>query len=141
MLTTNSIHQNQTKAHLFRILIVDAHPLMRKGLRALIEEAEDMVISGEASDASGALDEIAHMQPDLLITSFFLGASTGLDLVTVVRVLYPKIRVIVISHQNADSFAERARQAGADTYLERGDLLEQGLETIRSLLTPPPYSK
>ena len=141
MLTISPNHQRHTDAHLFRILIVDTHPLMRKGMRALIEEAEDMVICGEASNASEALDEIPHVQPDLLITSLYLGASTGLDLVTVVRVLYPKISVILVSHQDADSFAERARRAGADTYLERGDLIERGLETIRSLLIPPQLPK
>ena len=137
MLTFKHNHQHESKARAFRILIVDAHPLMRKGLRALIEEAEDMVISGEASNASEALDEISLTQPDLMITSLYLGASTGLDLATVVRVLYPKIRVIVVSHQDAIAYTERVKQAGADTYLERSELMDQGLRTIRSLLIQP----
>ncbi len=137
MLATYTDLPTTRVTRLFKILVVDTHPIMRKGFKALIDDAGDMVTCGEASNASEALDEITRDKPDLLVTSLYLGASTGLDLATIVRVLYPDIRFLVVSHQDASSYTDRARQAGADAYLERSAFIDEGLKTIRSLLGPP----
>ena len=74
------------------ILIVDDHPLMRRGLKAMIADEPDLFVSGEASDSHGALAAIARRAPDLAIVDLALeGGADGLDLVRALKIRYPAI--------------------------------------------------
>jgi DNA-binding NarL/FixJ family response regulator len=116
-----------------RILIVDDHPIVRMGLRAVIEQSGRYAIGGEAGTPTEALHFITRAQPDLVVLDLMLGGRSGTDLVTQCLRTAPAIRILVLSQHDEAIFAERALAAGAHGYLMKGSDLEgvvQALDTI-----------
>jgi DNA-binding NarL/FixJ family response regulator len=117
------------------ILIVDDHPLMRRGLKALITDEPDLLVSGEASDSQGALAAIARRAPDLAIVDLALeGGADGLDLVRAMKIRYPAIPALVLSMHPESLYGERALRAGAQGYLNKQQLGDAVLVAIRRVL-------
>jgi DNA-binding NarL/FixJ family response regulator len=80
------------------IAVVEDHPLMRRGLTALIDAEPDLLVCAEATTCRGALQEIARRPPDLAIVDLVLeGGDDGLDLVKALKIRYPAVPVLVFS--------------------------------------------
>ena len=77
--------QNQVSAKR-RILVVDDHPIVRQGLTLLINREPDLVVCGEAEEATGAMHVLASVRPDVLIVDISLNGPDGLDLLKNVRI-------------------------------------------------------
>jgi DNA-binding NarL/FixJ family response regulator len=99
------------------ILIVDDHPMLRRGLTALIESEPDLAVCGEAATAEAALQAIRQSKPDLVIVDLALEGSDGLALVKKIKVQHPKTPALVISAHDESLYAERAMRAGARGYV------------------------
>ena len=69
----------------YRVFIVDDHPVVRDGLKNLIEQEEDLVVCGEAADAATALKTIPETSPDIALVDLSLEHSSGLELVKDIR--------------------------------------------------------
>jgi DNA-binding NarL/FixJ family response regulator len=80
-----------------RVMIVEDHPLMRKGLREAVEAAPDFEVCGEADGAPAALEMARHAHPDLAIVDLSLREGSGLDLVKCLHAEAPGVRVLVVS--------------------------------------------
>jgi DNA-binding NarL/FixJ family response regulator len=96
-----------------RILIIDANPLVRRGLVALIDAEPDLAVCAEAATAREALDAIAATRPALVIADFSLEPGLGVDLVREIRTRHPGLRVLMISIDDGSVNLERALEAGA----------------------------
>jgi DNA-binding NarL/FixJ family response regulator len=117
------------------IFIVDDHPLMRRGLTALIDNEPDLAICGEATTRQGALKAIGWRAPDLVIVDLALeGGDDGLDLVKDLEIRYPAIPVLVFSMHPEAVYAERALRAGAHGFVSKQELDKTVLVAIRRLL-------
>ena len=116
------------------LLIVDPHPIMRRGYRALIEDIPGVDVCAEASSLHDALEALERCKPDIMITSVALDEGDGFSLVREARRRYPWTRILMVSHQDASLYTQRALDAGADAYLERSDLPDRGCDIVRSLL-------
>lgn len=82
-----------------RILIVDDHPLICKGLALMItKKAPDIQVCGDADDINSALDTAASKRPDLMVIDIELKSSNGLDLVKALRSRHPDIPTLVFFH-------------------------------------------
>jgi DNA-binding NarL/FixJ family response regulator len=95
-----------------RVLIVDDHPVVRMGLRALIEQSGQYEICGEAGAPSEALKLAAREQPDLLILDLMLGGRGGADFTAQCLGVAPGARVLVLSQHDEALYAERVLAAG-----------------------------
>src|SRR4051812_6395648 len=105
------------------IIVVDDHPLMRRGLIALIEGEPDLVVSAEAGDGKAALLALARRPPNLVIVDLALkGGADGLDLVRAIKTRHPGIPALVLSMHEEALYAERALRAGAHGYLNKQQL-------------------
>jgi DNA-binding NarL/FixJ family response regulator len=113
----------------WRILIVDDHPIVRTGLAALIDAEPDMTVCAQAEDHQGALDALASARPDVVIIDLYLRESSGLDLLK--DVVRRGIRAIVVSMQDAPTWAERALAAGARGYVHKSDAGRSVVAAIR----------
>lgn len=113
----------------WRILIVDDHPIVRTGLAALIDAEPDMVVCAQAEDYEGALEAIGRDAPDLAIIDLYLRESSGLALLK--DVARKGIRAIVVSMQDAPTWAERALAAGARGYVHKSDAGRNVVHAIR----------
>lgn len=116
------------------ILIVDDHPLLRRGLAALIESEPDLAVCGEAATCAAALEAVGESQPDLVIVDLVLESNDGLDLVKKMKARHPEIPALVLSMHDEAVYAERALRAGARGYVTKQRLDDTVLVAIRRLL-------
>jgi DNA-binding NarL/FixJ family response regulator len=121
------------------ILIVDDHPMLRRGLASLIESEPGLAVCGEAASFCAALDAIRESPPDLVIVDIELDGSDGLDLVKSVKDRYPTIPALVLSMYDESAYAERSLRAGALGYVTKQQMDDTVLNAIRHLLRGETY--
>ena len=121
------------------LLIVDDHPILRRGLTALIETEPDLAVHGVVSTRAAALEAIRESRPDLAIIDLSLGEDDGLDLVKEIRTRYPKVASLVLSMHDEEVYAERALIAGALGYVAKHELDKTVLGAIRCALAGEIY--
>jgi DNA-binding NarL/FixJ family response regulator len=114
-----------------RIVIADDHAVVRKGLRQLIVEAEDMTVVGEAATGDELLTVLRTCTTDIVILDLSLGVRSGLDLLKHIKSELPRLPVIILSMHPEDLFAVRALRAGAAGYVEKNSAPEELLKAIR----------
>ena len=115
-----------------RILIVDAHPLLRRGLAALIDGESDLIVCGQAATAQAALAAIVADGPDLVIADFSLEDSVGLALAAEIRTRHPGLPVLMMSMDDEALGCERALRAGARGCVSKRELDGTALAAIRA---------
>jgi DNA-binding NarL/FixJ family response regulator len=123
----------------WRILIVDDHPLVRRGLSALIESEPDLAVCGQAASRRAALEAIGQRHPDLVIVDLVLGADNGLDLVKAMKARHPEIPSLVLSMHDEWVHAERSLRAGALGYVTKQEMTETLLVAVRCVLSGEEY--
>src|SRR6202521_2481153 len=129
----NHAPQNQVVAKK-RILVVDDHPIVRQGLSLLINQEPDLVVCGEAEEATGAMHVLASAQPDVLIVDISLTGPDGLDLLKNIRITHPTLPVLILSMHDESIYAERALRAGANGYIMKQEATEKVLVAVRRIL-------
>jgi len=117
-----------------RIMIVDDHPIVRHGLRRLIEAETDLEVCGEAETAREAKSMIRELQPDAVIVDISLAQGDGLELVKDTRAHYPKLPLLVLSMHDEMIYAERMLSAGANGYIMKQAASTQFLVGLRRVL-------
>jgi DNA-binding NarL/FixJ family response regulator len=121
-------------SQLARVLIVDDHPVVRMGLRALIEQTGRYEIVGEAATPAEAMQAAVRARPDIMILDLMLGGRSGADLVAQCLAAVPALAILVLSQHDEALHAERVLKAGARGYLMKGAELEgvvQALDALR----------
>src|SRR4029077_6861441 len=91
-----------------RIVIVDDHPLFRKGLQELIHSDNSFAVCGEAGSASEAMEVIRKLHPELVIVGLSLPGANGIELIKNIRAEYPKLPILVLSMHDESLYALRA---------------------------------
>ena len=122
-----------------RILIVDDHPMLRRGLAALIESVPGLTVCGEAATRTAALEAIRANPPDLVIVDLMLGDSHGLDLVKDLKIRHPGMPALVLSMHDEALYAERSLRAGARGYVTKQELDDTLLMAIQRVLAGDIY--
>lgn len=122
-----------------RIFIVDDHPMMRDGLRALINAEPDLAVCGEADDGLKALDAVAQARPDLVLADITLPGKSGLELIKDWQAMRPELPVLVISMHDEGLYAERVLRAGGRGYVMKQVGGHKLLEAIRTVLAGKVY--
>jgi len=121
------------------ILIVDDHPVLRRGLAMLIEMEPDMEVCGEAEDVTSALEVVARTQPDLVLVDISLKDSDGIQLIKQLKTLHPRIPALVVSMHPESIYAERSLRAGARGYITKQEAEENIIQAIHSVLAGKAY--
>lgn len=122
-----------------QILIVDDHPIFRKGLGQLINEEVDMEVCGEAEDVFSATRIIRNLKPDLIIADITLKDTSGLELVKYISDNGINIPVLVLSMHDEKIFAERALKSGAKGYIMKQEMSDNVIKAIRHVLSGKIY--
>src|SRR5258708_14354729 len=125
-----------------RIVIVDDHPLFRKGLDQLINSSDDAFkVCGEAGDAGEGMTAIRQLKPDLAIVDLSLPGANGIELIKNIRAEFQKLPVLILSMHDESLYALRALRAGAQGYVMKQEALENVINPIREVLAGRPYLK
>jgi len=122
-----------------KIIIVDDHPILRRGLVALIESESDLSVCGEAATCHDALEMIQEIQTDLVLVDLELLGCHGLDLIKAMKTRHPTIPALVLSMHDESVYAGRALRAGARGYISKLQLDETLLVAIRRVLNGEMY--
>jgi DNA-binding NarL/FixJ family response regulator len=117
-----------------RVLIVDDHPIVREGLRSIMDGEDDLTVCGEAETTREARIVIKELNPDVMITEFSLRQGAGIDLVREVRAHHPQLPILVLSSHDEAIYAERMLAAGANGYIMKQAASEQFLGSLRHVL-------
>jgi DNA-binding NarL/FixJ family response regulator len=124
-----------TDTHRARILIVDDHPLVRSGLRLLIDCEPDLTVCGEAANVTDAMRLLESQKPDLLIVDLSLKESSGLELIKRIKAKNTDVKMLVSSMFEESLYAERVLNAGALGYVHKQEGMERVIEAIRCVLS------
>jgi DNA-binding NarL/FixJ family response regulator len=103
-----------------RILLVDDHPLVRNGLRALLASVTDMTVVGEASGGEEAIIQAAELQPDIILMDLYMPGLNGIEATRRIVQAHPHIGILVLTMLEDDASFFAAMRAGARGYLLKG---------------------
>jgi DNA-binding NarL/FixJ family response regulator len=122
-----------------QILVLDDHPMTRRGVAQLISHEPDLIVCGEADSAHRALAAMATSRPDLVLADIAMPGKSGLEFIKDARALYPGLAILVMSMHDETLFAERVLRAGARGYVMKSEGGERVLEAIRQVLQGEVY--
>ena len=131
--------QGKDNANKRKIIIVDDHPIVRRGLTELINQEEDLVVSGHAEDAYEAMDTIRSLKPDMVIVDISLKGKSGMEVIKDIKARYPALPVLTLSMHDESLYAERAIRAGAKGYIMKQEATEKVITAIRKVLSGQVY--
>ena len=114
-----------------RVFSVDDHPLLREGIAALVNNQPDMVLIGQASTGSEAIQLFKEYLPDVTLLDLRLPDMSGIDTLIAIRTAFPNARVIMLTTFEGDVEIHRALQAGAGGYLLKNMPPSELLDVIR----------
>jgi DNA-binding NarL/FixJ family response regulator len=116
-----------------RVLTVDDHPLLREGIKAIIDQAGDMEMVAQASNGREAIQQFRKVRPDVTLMDVQMPEIDGIEALIAIRNEYPDARVIVLTTYQGDAQAMRALKAGAHAFLLKSLLQQEMLDTIRDV--------
>lgn len=117
---------------MIRVLIADDHPIVREGLRMILEKAEDCCLVGEATDGATAIHLVGDLQPDVVLMDLRMPGIDGLEAIGQIRRAWPQIAVLILTNYNEDALMVRGLQAGARGYLLKDADVQVLLRAIRT---------
>ena len=119
--------------NLIRILTVDDHPLLRKGIAALVNAEPDLKLIAEASNGREAIEAFRNHRPDVTLMDLQMPEVDGLEAIVAIRREYSEARIIVLTTYTGDMQVLRALKAGARAYILKGQVHKELLDTIRAV--------
>ncbi len=128
-----------TKECKAKIMIIDDHPIMRRGLSELINLEKDLIMCGEAESKSDALKVIELKKPDLVLVDLSLKDESGLDLIKDIKARFPAVLMLVLSMHDEAYYAERALRSGAKGYIMKQQAPALVMVAIRRILSGEVY--
>lgn len=123
----------QNPPNLIRILTVDDHPLLRKGIAALVNGEPDLKLVAEASNGKEAIDAFRSHRPDVTLMDLQMPEVDGIDAIDRIRREFPEARIIVLTTYSGDAQVLRALKAGARGYILKGHVHKELLDAIRAV--------
>lgn len=122
-----------------RVLVVDDHPVVRRGLKEILSEAPDVAEVGEAADPQQALDLASSHRWDVVVLDLGLPGRGGLEVLKDLHLGQPRLPVLILSMQSEEQYAVRALRAGAAGYLTKEAAPGNLLTAIRKVIAGGRY--
>lgn len=134
VITQKNCHHEACAQKPYQVLIIDDHPLIRKGVCAVIDMQSDMRCCGEAASVQEAMDLLEKTTPNIVVVDISLPCGCGIDLIHDVKLRYKKLPMLVFSMHDEMLYAERALRAGAGGYVMKNESPERLVEGLRAVL-------
>jgi two-component system, NarL family, response regulator NreC len=122
-----------------KVLLADDHPIVRQGLRNLLNSEQDFKVIGEASDGLSALELVEKLRPDVLVVDLMMPGLNGLEVIRRAKHSMPGLRIIVLSMQNADAYVVDALKLGASGYVLKDTGPAELIQAIRDVVAGQRY--
>ena len=124
-----------------RILVVDDHPVVRKGLTLLINSESDLMVCAEAENAAQALEALEKESVDIAVVDISLNGTNGIQLTEKIKSKYPDLPVLILTIHDEAVYAKLALEAGAKGYVNKREAAETVIAAIRLVLSGKQYLK
>jgi DNA-binding NarL/FixJ family response regulator len=118
---------------MIRVLIADDHAVVRRGLRQILSEVDDMEVGAEAANAQDVLDMVSKRHWDVVVLDITMPGRSGLDVLKDLKHLHPKLPVLILSVHAEEQYAIRVLKGGASGYLTKESAPEKLVEAIRKV--------
>jgi NarL family two-component system response regulator YdfI len=115
-----------------RVLIADDHMVVREGLRAILEAAEDVDLVGEAADGAEAVQLAGELAPDVVLMDLRMPGVDGIEAIRQIKARYPGVEVVILTTYDDDENIVRGLRAGARGYLLKDSGRKALFEAIRA---------
>lgn len=114
-----------------RVLIVDDHPVIRQGIREILEGTPDIEVVGEAGDGAEAKEKVTTLRPDVMLLDLVMPGMKPLELETWTRAHYPETVTLVLTAHDRDAYLAKALEAGVVGFLTKEEPPQRLVEAIR----------
>lgn len=128
-----------SQSSVIRVLVVDDHPVVRRGLVTMLEEAPDILVVGQAGDGREALAVFRQQQPDVTLLDLRMPEIDGVAAITAICAEFPAARIIVLTTYDSDEDIYQALRAGAKGYLLKDVEPDVLLNAIRIVIREQQY--
>lgn len=122
-----------TSTKMIRVLVVDDHPIVSRGLTEIINREPDMEVCSQAQSLDEAVEQFQAHSPDLVLTDLSLKESSGVDLIAELVALQPDVKVLAVSMHDETLYAETVLRAGAKGYLCKDESLDLVVVALRRI--------
>jgi len=126
-------------AERFRILIADDHAVVRRGIRALLEDEPGLEVCGEAIDGHDAVEYVKKYQPELVLLDLTMPGANGLEALREIHEIAPKTQILILTMHFSEDVARAAFQAGAQGYVLKSDADVDLVSAVRNAQENKPF--
>ncbi len=116
-----------------RVLLSDDHRILREGIRALIEDQEDMQVVGESEDGLETVKKVAKLQPDVVVMDIAMPLLNGLEATRQIRRDFPQVKVLILTMHDNEEYIRQVLAAGALGYVLKDAAARDLLGAIRTV--------
>lgn len=118
---------------MIEVFVLDDHPVVRQGIRKILDGEPDISLAGEAAMFMELLDLFEERQPDIIVLDITLPGSSGLDVLKELKAQYPDIPVLILTIHKEEHFALRTLKAGADGFLNKMSVSDELVQAVRRI--------
>jgi DNA-binding NarL/FixJ family response regulator len=122
-----------------KIIIADDHAIVREGLKQIVAEEKDMIVSGEAEDAASLMEFLEKEKCSIVVLDINMPGKSGLEALKDIKQLYPELPVLILSMFSEDQYGLRAIRAGASGYLKKVSATTELVAAIRKIISGRKY--
>ena len=116
-----------------RILVVDDHPIVRQGLKTLLEGHSDWAVIGEASDGAEALEKAKNLNPDVMVLDVTMPRMNGLEACRLLRRQFPDLEILFVTQHDSPQMMREALEAGARGYVVKSNAARDLLAAVEAV--------
>lgn len=122
-----------------KVLIADDHAVVRRGLKEILDETDDIIVAGEATNGREVLEKLQSEQWDVLVLDITMPGRSGLDILKDIKQINSSLRVLILSMHAEEQFATRMIKAGASGYLNKESAPDELVKAIRKVFSGGRY--
>lgn len=122
-----------------RVLIVDDHDALRRGIRALVESRANFIVVGEAADGRSAIEEARRCAPDIAIVDYKMPELNGVDLTIALKKEWPRLEVLIYTMCDQEALVTEALHAGVRGFVTKSESEQHLLAALDALAIGRPY--
>jgi len=118
---------------MIKVLLVDDHTIVREGLRQILEEASDIAVADEASNAQEVINKVWNNNYDIVLLDISLPGRSGLDVLKQLKSIKPDLPILILSMHPEEQYAIRSLRAKASGYLTKESASDELIDAIRKV--------